>query len=63
MENDGGLALKYLERKRREEFSPRFEQQVDVSGITALVMSQEEVESVDWDDAKTHLEALEIQVQ
>lgn len=61
MEDDGGLALKYLERKRKEEFSPRVEQQVEVNSIMALVKAQEEAESVDWDNAASHLQALEKQ--
>lgn len=58
MEDDGGLALKYLERKRKEEFSQRFEQQVEVNSILALVKAQEESETVDWDDTSKHLAEL-----
>tara|TARA_Y100000310_G_scaffold287005_1_gene311631 strand:- start:6704 stop:7129 length:426 start_codon:yes stop_codon:yes gene_type:complete len=58
MEDDGGLALKYLERKRKEEFSPRIEQNVEVNSILALVKAQEESETVNWDDTQSHLKAL-----
>ncbi len=59
MEDDGGLALKYLERKRKDEFSPRFEQQVEGYSIVELVKQQEQFERIDWDNASKHLQALE----
>ncbi len=55
MEDDGGLALKYLERKRKGEFSPRIEQDIETHSILAIVKAQEETETVDWDDASQHL--------
>ena len=58
MEDDGGLALKYLERKRKEEFSPRIEQQLEGHPILTLVKMQEESETVNWDDASKHLAEL-----
>jgi len=63
MEGDGGLALKYLERKRKDEFSPRFEQKIEGNLIVALVKEQEEAESASWDDTQSHLESLAKQNQ
>ncbi|MDP7477165.1 MAG: hypothetical protein QF442_01830 [Candidatus Peribacteraceae bacterium] len=58
MEDDGSLSLKYLERKRKEEFSPRVEQQIEGNTIAVLIKEQEEMESVDWDRAESHLASL-----
>jgi len=58
MENDGALALKYLERKKKEEFSPRIEQKIEGNIMLELVKGCEEDESVDWDSSQAHLEYL-----
>jgi len=60
MEEDGNLALKYLERKRKEEFSPRIEQQIEGSVMASLVKEMEEAESVSWEDTEAHLKKLTI---
>jgi hypothetical protein len=50
IETDGVLALKYLERKRKEEFSPRAEHQVNGFNLKELLAQyRQNVESVDWD--------------
>lgn len=51
MEHDPHLALKYLERKRKAEFSPRSE--IDVEGVTLtdlIRQAEENRRTVDWRD-------------
>lgn len=50
IEKDGVLALKYLERKRKEEFSPRAEHQISGCSLMEILGKfQEGRETVDWD--------------
>ncbi len=42
IEKDGGLALKYLERKRKEEFSPRAEYQVERPSLAEAIRNAEQ---------------------
>ncbi|PIR52761.1 hypothetical protein COU76_04760 [Candidatus Peregrinibacteria bacterium CG10_big_fil_rev_8_21_14_0_10_49_10] len=63
MEDDGRLALSYLERKRKEEFSPRFEQQVEVNSIVELIKQQEQEPSFSWEDSEAHLAVIQQQGQ
>ncbi|OGJ84124.1 hypothetical protein A2529_05050 [Candidatus Peribacteria bacterium RIFOXYD2_FULL_58_15] len=51
MEHDPHLALKYLERKRKAEFSPRSEIDVEGLSLTDLIRRAEENRKpVDWQD-------------
>lgn len=51
IETDGSLALKYLERKRKEEFSPRAEHQVTGFSFKEMMANyRKDVVVVDWDN-------------
>jgi hypothetical protein len=55
---DGDLALKYLERKRKEEFSPRAEHHVSGVNLAELVAKREQsAVRVDWEHP--NLDAIE----
>jgi hypothetical protein len=50
IETDGALALKYLERKRKDEFSPRAEHQVNRLDLMEIVDGfSKNARRVDWD--------------
>ena len=54
IKTDGALALKYLERKRKDEFSPRAEHHVSGFNLReALTRYHETAAVVDWDAAPT----------
>lgn len=53
IEQDGDLALKYLERKRKEEFSPRAEHHVSGINLAELVAKREQsAVHIDWEHPK-----------